>query len=93
MLTAPTTHAWQNETPDTIWVRNFNEVTLHHNSEGESFFVASCELVVPTGGHFATDDNMREDPRGQEISHMTHNHHKQQYPDKYNTKWYSCLTV
>jgi len=44
----------KNETPDTIYVRNFNEVTLHHNSEWKSFFAASDELAVPAGGQSST---------------------------------------
>jgi hypothetical protein len=63
-------------------VRNFNEVTLHHNSEGEIFLAASGETVVPVGGQSATDDTEREVPRGRKVAHTTHNHHKQQYSDK-----------
>jgi len=65
-------------------VQNFKEVTLHHNSEGESFFVASDELGVPAGGHSATNDSKGEDSRGRKMAHMTHSHHKQLYADKYN---------
>ena len=36
---------------------NFNEVTLHHNFEVESFFAASGELVVPAGGHSSPDNS------------------------------------
>jgi hypothetical protein len=74
----------KNETSDTIQVRNFNDVTVHHNSEGEGFFAASSELAVPAGGQSAIDDSKHEDPRGRKMAHMTHNHHKQQYSDKYN---------
>lgn len=40
-------------------MRKFNEVTLHHNSERESFFATSGELVVPAGGQSATQDIKR----------------------------------
>jgi len=65
-------------------VTNCNEVTLHHNFERESFFAASGELVLPAGGQSTTNDSKHEGLRGRKMAHMTHNHHKQQYLDKYN---------